>query len=232
MHDRVPRLRRAELHRRRHGEGGAGPRGGRRGVARASTSRWTAGSTRPRRRWRRRPVPTSSWRALPCSATNGPGRRPTPSASVRAAAGRAGDRCGAWTPRGGGDAPRAVVAGGGIVGTWHALELVRAGFSVDHLEADAAPRARRCATSAWCGSAAGGPARSSTWPCGPVSRWEEVGAAVPGVGFRAIGSLTVACTGAERDVMQAVRPAPRCRHACGHLPRARGAACVQPGRRR
>ena len=34
---------------------------------------------------------------------------------------------------------RAVVAGGGIVGTWHALELAEAGFAVDHLEAEAGP---------------------------------------------------------------------------------------------
>ena len=47
---------------------------------------------------------------------------------------------------------RAVVAGGGIVGTWHALELVEAGFAVDHLEAEAGARpGRRCATSDWSG---------------------------------------------------------------------------------
>ena len=32
--------------------------------------------------------------------------------------------------------------GGGIVGTWHALELAEAGFAVDHLEAEAAPDGR------------------------------------------------------------------------------------------
>ena len=34
---------------------------------------------------------------------------------------------------------RAVVAGGGIIGTWHALELAEAGFAVDHLESEAGP---------------------------------------------------------------------------------------------
>jgi glycine/D-amino acid oxidase-like deaminating enzyme len=34
---------------------------------------------------------------------------------------------------------RAVVAGGGIIGTWHALELAEAGVSVAHLEAEAGP---------------------------------------------------------------------------------------------
>jgi glycine/D-amino acid oxidase-like deaminating enzyme len=40
---------------------------------------------------------------------------------------------------GSGDTPRAVVVGGGILGTWHAVELVRAGFAVEQLEAGAAP---------------------------------------------------------------------------------------------
>ena len=31
------------------------------------------------------------------------------------------------------------MVGAGIIGTWHALELLAAGFSVDHLDADAAP---------------------------------------------------------------------------------------------
>ena len=36
------------------------------------------------------------------------------------------------------------MAGAGIVGTWHTLELVRAGFTVDHLEAEAGPGGHRC----------------------------------------------------------------------------------------
>jgi glycine/D-amino acid oxidase-like deaminating enzyme len=38
-----------------------------------------------------------------------------------------------------GDAQRTVVDGGGVEGTWHALGLVQAGFTVDPVEADAAP---------------------------------------------------------------------------------------------
>src|SRR5271156_4997615 len=101
-----------------------------------------------------------------------------------------------------GDRGRAVVAGGGIIGTWHAFELAEAGFSVDHLEADAGP------------AGASGRNFGLVWVSGRGSgaeldvarrarrRWEEVGAAVPGIGFRATGSLTVACTGTERAVME------------------------------
>ena len=35
---------------------------------------------------------------------------------------------------------RAVIVGGGVLGTWHALELGRAGFAVTHIEAEAAPQ--------------------------------------------------------------------------------------------
>jgi hypothetical protein len=38
-----------------------------------------------------------------------------------------------------GDAQRAVGVGGGVEGTWHALEPVQAGFTVEPAEADAAP---------------------------------------------------------------------------------------------
>jgi len=99
-------------------------------------------------------------------------------------------------------APRAVVAGGGILGTWHAVELVAAGFRVDHLEADVDP--------------AGASVRNFglVWVSGRRSgaelevalrarrRWEEAGALVPDLGFRPTGSLTVARTERERRVME------------------------------
>ena len=99
--------------------------------------------------------------------------------------------------------PRAVVAGAGIVGTWHALELVRAGFTVDHLEADAAPTGAsvRNFGLVWVSGRRSGEELDVALRA--RTRWAEVGAAVPGLGFRPAGSLTVACTAAEREVMQA-----------------------------
>jgi FAD dependent oxidoreductase TIGR03364 len=102
-----------------------------------------------------------------------------------------------------GGALRAVVGGGGILGTWHALELAAAGFSVDHLEAEAGPTGAsvRNFGLVWVSGRRSGNeldvARRAR------RRWEEVGALVPGIGFRATGSLTVACTSAERAVMEA-----------------------------
>ena len=98
---------------------------------------------------------------------------------------------------------RAVVAGGGIIGTWHALELAEAGFAVDHLEAEAAPTGAsvRNFGLVWVSGRRSGTeldvARRAR------RRWEEVGAAAPGIGFRSTTSLTVATDPSARTVMQA-----------------------------
>jgi FAD dependent oxidoreductase TIGR03364 len=97
---------------------------------------------------------------------------------------------------------RAVVAGGGILGTWHALELCRAGYTVSHLEAEAAPQGASVRNFGliWVSGRRSGAeldaARRSR------RRWEELSADVPGLGFRPNGSLTVAGTDSERKVME------------------------------
>ena len=98
--------------------------------------------------------------------------------------------------------PKAVVVGAGIIGTWHTLEMIDAGFAVDHLDADPAPvgASVRNFGLVWVSGRRGGSelevARRAR------DRWEEIGTRVPGVGFRPAGSLTVATTPSERFVMQ------------------------------
>jgi FAD dependent oxidoreductase TIGR03364 len=95
-----------------------------------------------------------------------------------------------------------VVAGAGILGTWHALELCRAGFTVAHLEAELAPQGASVRNFGliWVSGRRSGveldAARRSR------QRWEEVSADVPGIGFRPSGSLTLATTDGERKVME------------------------------
>jgi FAD dependent oxidoreductase TIGR03364 len=112
------------------------------------------------------------------------------------------------------------VVGAGIIGTWHALELLDAGFTVDHLDADRA--------------AVGASVRNFglVWVSGRRSgnelevarraraRWEEIGARVPGVGFRPAGSLTVATTPTERNIME--------EYACGPEAEARATVFLEP----
>jgi FAD dependent oxidoreductase TIGR03364 len=118
-------------------------------------------------------------------------------------------------------AQRAVVAGGGVIGTWHALELVRSGFAVDQLEADAAPTGAsvRNFGLVWVSGRRSGEeldvARRAR------RRWEEIGHEVPGIGFRPMASLTVACRDEERDVMEAFARQPDAA--------ARGITFLEPG---
>jgi FAD dependent oxidoreductase TIGR03364 len=97
---------------------------------------------------------------------------------------------------------KAVVVGGGIIGTWHAYELVQAGFRVDHLEAEAGPigASVRNFGLVWVSGRRSGEelevARRAR------RRWEEVGSSVAGLGFRGNGSLTIATNATERAVME------------------------------
>jgi len=97
---------------------------------------------------------------------------------------------------------RAVVAGGGIIGTWHAVELCRAGYTVQHLEADAGPigASVRNFGLVWVGGRRSGPELNAAKRS--RRRWEEIAENVPGIGFRPTGSLTVALTDDERKVME------------------------------
>jgi FAD dependent oxidoreductase TIGR03364 len=96
----------------------------------------------------------------------------------------------------------ALVVGGGILGTWHALELCRAGYAVHHLEADATPRGASVRNFGliWVSGRRSGAELDAALRS--RQRWEEVSADVPGVGFRPHGSLTLARTDGERKVME------------------------------
>lgn len=96
----------------------------------------------------------------------------------------------------------ALVVGGGVLGTWHALELRRAGYSVQHLEAEAAPQGASVRNFGliWVGGRRTGAELDAAQRS--RHRWEELGADVPGIGFRPTGSLTVARTDGERKVME------------------------------
>lgn len=105
-------------------------------------------------------------------------------------------------------AAKAVVVGAGIVGTWHALELLEAGFAVEHLDADLAPvgASVRNFGLVWVSGRRSG--HELNVAVRARARWEEVGARVAGIGFRPAGSLTVATTATESSVMQAFSRTP------------------------
>jgi FAD dependent oxidoreductase TIGR03364 len=102
---------------------------------------------------------------------------------------------------------RIVVIGGGVLGTMHAAELVGRGHEVVQLERE--PEARGATVRNF----------GLVWVSGrsvaelPLTLrarqlWERIGADVPGVGFRACGSLTVLRSEAELAVAKQLAAAP------------------------
>ena len=197
-----PGLRRPELHRRRHGEGGAGARRGRRPARSRSTSRWTAAST-----------PTTAPVAVAAganvlvagSAIFGQPRPWEAADAIRR-------RPSAPWPRPATVTPVSDRPGGRGRRRRHHRHLARVRARRGRLlgrppRGRGGPRrAPRCATSDWSGSAAGVRAAELDVARRARRRWEEVGAAVPGIGFRPMSSLTVAGDDAARGRHGGVRP--------------------------
>ncbi len=99
---------------------------------------------------------------------------------------------------------RVVVVGGGILGTMHALTAVERGDAVVHLERDLEPQGAsvRNFGLVWVSGRAAGPELALALRAREL--WERIGATAPDVGFRPIGSLTLARTAAELAVLEEV----------------------------
>jgi FAD dependent oxidoreductase TIGR03364 len=97
---------------------------------------------------------------------------------------------------------RVVVVGGGVLGLMHALAARRRGFDVIHLERE--PDARGASVRnfglVWVSGRAAGPELDLALRA--RRRWEEIAGDVPGVGFRASGSLTLAADDAELTLIK------------------------------
>ncbi|WP_197374197.1 TIGR03364 family FAD-dependent oxidoreductase [Mycolicibacterium baixiangningiae] len=98
---------------------------------------------------------------------------------------------------------RIIIVGGGILGTAHAMEAVRRGHRVVHLERE--PEARGATVRnfglVWVSGRTRGELDAALRA---RELWEELGSVVPGVGFRATGSLTLLRTPAEVAVAEEV----------------------------
>ena len=101
------------------------------------------------------------------------------------------------------DAGRVVIVGGGILGTMHAVSARQRGHEVVQLEreADARGASVRNFGLVWVSGRA--PGRELELAIRARQRWEQITADVPGVGFRAAGSLTLAAGDAELSLMKA-----------------------------
>jgi FAD dependent oxidoreductase TIGR03364 len=97
---------------------------------------------------------------------------------------------------------RAVIIGGGVLGTMHAVAARRAGLDVVHLEREPEPRGASVRNFGliWVSGRAAGPELSLALRA--RAAWEELAAQVPGTGFRPHGSLTVAVSQPELDLLR------------------------------
>jgi FAD dependent oxidoreductase TIGR03364 len=97
---------------------------------------------------------------------------------------------------------RVVIAGGGVLGTMHAVAARRRGFEVVHLEREAEARGAsvRNFGLVWVSGRKGGPELDLALRAREL--WSELGAEVPGLGFRAAGSLTLAIGDAELALLK------------------------------
>ncbi|PRH77601.1 TIGR03364 family FAD-dependent oxidoreductase [Streptomyces solincola] len=103
---------------------------------------------------------------------------------------------------------RVIVVGAGVLGTMHAWHAVNRGHQVVQIEreADARGASLRNFGQIWVSGRAAGEELATALRAREL--WEAVGARVPGIGFRANGSLTPVRTERELAVAEAAAAAP------------------------
>jgi len=97
---------------------------------------------------------------------------------------------------------RTVVVGAGILGTVHALFALARGAEVVHLERDALPSGATVRNFGLVWVSGRAPGREVNLALRSRELWEEIADDVPGVGFRANGSLTLVNTEGEMQVAE------------------------------
>src|SRR5579859_1650291 len=97
---------------------------------------------------------------------------------------------------------RIVVVGGGVLGTMHAVMARRRGYEVVHLEREAEARGAsvRNFGLVWVSGRRAGAELALALRAREL--WQELGAVVPGLGFRPAGSLTLATDDAELQILK------------------------------
>jgi FAD dependent oxidoreductase TIGR03364 len=99
---------------------------------------------------------------------------------------------------------RVVVVGAGVIGSQHAYLAARAGHEVVQLEREPAARGASVRNFGLVWVSGRAPGQELALALRSRALWEELAAAIPGTGFRANGSLTVAQTDAEARVLEQV----------------------------
>src|SRR5215831_5135338 len=99
---------------------------------------------------------------------------------------------------------RLVVVGGGVLGSAHALLGLRRGYEVTHLERELDARGASVRNFGLVWVSGRRPGAELAFALRSRALWEELGALVPELGFRANGSLTLVQDEAELRVLEQV----------------------------
>jgi FAD dependent oxidoreductase TIGR03364 len=97
---------------------------------------------------------------------------------------------------------RIAVIGGGVLGTMHAVTARRRGYEVVHLEREAEARGASVRNFGLVWVSGRRPGAELALALRARELWAELGTAVPGLHFRAAGSLTLATDDAELRVLK------------------------------
>jgi FAD dependent oxidoreductase TIGR03364 len=100
--------------------------------------------------------------------------------------------------------PRAVVVGAGVLGSLHALAACRRGYEVVHLEREQGARGASVRNFGLVWVSGRRPGAELALALRSRALWEELGARIPELGFRANGSLTLVQDEAELRVLEQV----------------------------
>jgi FAD dependent oxidoreductase TIGR03364 len=100
------------------------------------------------------------------------------------------------------DGQRVVVVGGGVFGTMHALFALARGATVVHLERDLVPSGATVRNFGLVWVSGRAPGRELTLALRSRELWEDIARDVPGVGFRANGSITLIDNERELEVAE------------------------------
>jgi FAD dependent oxidoreductase TIGR03364 len=103
---------------------------------------------------------------------------------------------------------RAVIVGGGVLGSFHAFWALRRGYAVVHVERELAPRGASIRNFGLIWVSGRRPGAELGFALRSRALWEAVAAEVPGLGFRPNGSLTIVQTEQELRVLEQVLERP------------------------
>jgi FAD dependent oxidoreductase TIGR03364 len=97
---------------------------------------------------------------------------------------------------------RVVVVGGGVLGMMHAIEARQRGHDVVHLEREPIPRGASVRNFGLIWVSGRAPGAELDLALRARVRWQEIAEQVPGTGFRAVPSLTLASDEAELGLLK------------------------------